>query len=431
MDGGGTCTDREEVDDLTKEFLIESGEVLDCMERCLGNLQGTANNTACIAEIFRAVHTIKGSVGFLGFSRIEQLAHAGEALLAELRDGTLMVDEQLVDLLMQLTDRLRGVLQLIEERGHEGRRDVDDDASLIETLNRVAAGGRMESPPTDVTSSVCETILDGDNAGSAVESTVRVDVATLNRLMDLVDELAQMRMQFLQSEIISETLALFGQRLDRITADLRESVMHARMQPVGHLFQRLPRLARDVAVTCGKRVRLEFSGGETELDKSLLEALKDPLAHAVRNAIDHGIESPQIRFSTGKLLAGRIELRAFRDGGQIVVEVKDDGAGIDCEKVKRRAVERGLITADRAQTIRDAELLELLFEPGFSTSDEVTMISGRGVGMDVVRTNVERMGGSVELHSALGEGTTVRMRVPWTLTIDARYGAGAWYGVAA
>jgi len=193
--------------------------------------------------------------------------------------------------------------------------------------------------------------------------------------------------------------------------------MQARMQPVGHLFQRIPRLARDVAAICGKRVRLEFSGGATGLDKSLLETLKDPLAHAVRNAIDHGVESPQVRVKKGKAAEGRIELRAFHEGGQIVVEVKDEGAGVDCERVVRRAVERGLIAEERGAAMSEAEKMELLFAAGFSTSDEVTMISGRGVGLDVVRANVERIGGSVELLSVRGEGATLRMRVPLTLAI--------------
>jgi len=205
--------------------------------------------------------------------------------------------------------------------------------------------------------------------------------------------------------------------LDGVTASLRETVMQARMQPVGHLFQRIPRLARDVAAICGKRVRLEFSGGATGLDKSLLETLKDPLAHAVRNAIDHGVESARERLKKGKAAEGRIELRAFHEGGQIVVEVKDDGAGVDCERVVRRAVERGLIAEERAAAMSDAEKMELLFAAGFSTSDEVTMISGRGVGLDVVRANVERIGGSVELLSVRGEGATLRMRVPLTLAI--------------
>ena len=415
---GGEGVDRGDVDDLTKEFLIESGEGLDCMERCLNDLQHGSESKECLAEIFRAVHTMKGTVGFLGFPRLEKMAHAGEALLVLLRDGTRDVDESVVYLLMQLTDRLRAVLQLIETRGHEGKRDVDDDSGLIEALERMVRGEARIAEVVSAAASAGEaTVSVGEIQAGRTEQTVRVEVETLNRLMNLVGDLVQTRNQFLQTEVSEESFTRLGQRLDGVTASLRETVMQARMQPVGHLFQRIPRLARDVAAICGKRVRLEFSGGATGLDKSLLETLKDPLAHAVRNAIDHGVESAQERVKKGKAAEGRIELRAFHEGGQIVVEVKDDGAGVDCERVVRRAVERGLIAETRAVAMSDAEKMELLFAAGFSTSDEVTMISGRGVGLDVVRANVERIGGSVELLSVRGEGATLRMRVPLTLAI--------------
>jgi len=346
------------------------------------------------------------------------MAHAGEALLVLLRDGTRDVDESVVYLLMQLTDRLRAVLQLIETRGHEGKRDVDDDSGLIEALERMVRGEARIAEVVSAAASAGEaTVSVGEIQAGRTEQTVRVEVETLNRLMNLVGDLVQTRNQFLQTEVSEESFTRLGQRLDGVTASLRETVMQARMQPVGHLFQRIPRLARDVAAICGKRVRLEFSGGATGLDKSLLETLKDPLAHAVRNAIDHGVESAQERVKKGKAAEGRIELRAFHEGGQIVVEVKDDGAGVDCERVVRRAVERGLIAETRAVAMSDAEKMELLFAAGFSTSDEVTMISGRGVGLDVVRANVERIGGSVELLSVRGEGATLRMRVPLTLAI--------------
>ena len=402
-------SDREYVDDLTKEFLIESIEGLDCMERYLNDLQGGSDNGPCLAEIFRAVHTIKGTVGFLGFGRLERLAHAGEALLSLLRDGRCRIDAGMIDLLTQLMDRLRAVLELIETAGHEGKRDVDDDRELIEALNGVTRGNKVAAPSRAASLP--------ERPGNAIETTVRVEVETLNRLMNLVGELVQTRNQFQQAEVCEESFARLSERLDSATANLRESVMQARMQPVGQLFQRFARLAREVAAACGKSVRLEFSGGETGLDKSLLETLKDPLAHAVRNAIDHGIEPPAVRFPKGKPAEGKIQLRAFHEGGQIVVEVKDDGAGINVEKVVKRAVERGLISAERGRVIGNADAMELLFEPGFSTSDEITMISGRGVGMDVVRKNVERIGGTVELESALGEGTTLRLRVPLTLAI--------------
>ena len=424
------------MDDLTKEFLIESGEGLDRMERCLADLQSGTDGGDCVAEVFRAVHTIKGTVGFLGFPRLEQLAHAGEHLLVLLRDGKRSTGDGVIELLVQLMDGLRRVLQLIEMTGAEGSRAADNDAELIAKLEQYAkdgvtaipAGGKFATagaPAIDIRAVGVK--LAGEAVASAAntpgasintaETTLRVDVETLNRLMNLVGELVQTRNQFLQAEVSEESFTRLGQRLDGVTAELRESVMRARMQPVGQLFQKFPRLVRDVAQICGKNVRLEFSGGDTGLDKSLLEALKDPLTHAVRNAIDHGIETPQQRLLRGKPAEGKVQLRAYHEGGQVVVEVSDDGAGVSRERVLRRAIERGLITAEQAGTMGAAEATQLVFEPGFSTTDEVTMISGRGVGMDVVRANVEGAGGSVELQSVEGEGTTLRMRVPLTLAI--------------
>ncbi|MEO6923609.1 MAG: chemotaxis protein CheA, partial [Bryocella sp.] len=319
-------------------------------------------------------------------------------------------------MLTQLADRQRGILQLLETRGHEGRRDRDDDGLLLRMLESAANGKGIH-----VVEESQRIIAEGSRAtekfSHQVESVVRVEVETLNRLMNLVGELVQTRNQFQQASVSEETFMRLGRRLDGVTTNLRESVMQARMQPVGQLFQRFPRLVREVAASCGKRVRMESHGGETGLDKSLLEALKDPITHAIRNAIDHGIELPQVRFPQGKSPDGCVQLRAYHDVGQIVVEVRDDGAGIDREKVIERALERELISPDRAATLRDDEVMELLFAAGFSTSDEVTTISGRGVGLDVVRANVERIGGSVELHSVRGVGSVLRMRVPLTLAI--------------
>jgi two-component system, chemotaxis family, sensor kinase CheA len=417
----GRVSDIGNVDNLTREFLIESGEGVDCMERCLNEMQAGTCDAECLAQIFRAVHTIKGTVGFMGFPRLEKLAHVGEHLLSLLRDGKRSIDDRVIDALTQLMDRLRVVLQLIETTEAEGRRDDDDDSDLVATLEQAATGAEVAGKRDGKADGVKGLPESREGALShgppAAESTVRVDVETLNRLMNLVGELVQTRNQFLKAEVGEESFALLGQRLDTVTASLRESVMEARLQPVGQLFQRFPRLARDVAQICGKSVRLDFSGGDTGLDKSLLETLKDPLTHAVRNAIDHGIETPAQRLMRGKPAEGKVHLRAFHEGGQIVVEVVDDGKGINPQEVVRRALERGLISAERSKTIGEAEAMQLLFEPGFSTAETVTMISGRGVGMDVVRANVERTGGSVELHSVPGQGTTLRIRVPLTLAI--------------
>jgi two-component system chemotaxis sensor kinase CheA len=264
--------------------------------------------------------------------------------------------------------------------------------------------------------------IEGDSTrpraqGSAAESTLRVDVTLLNRMMNLVGELVLTRNQVLQVTSADPNMTLLSRRLDMVTADLRESVMKARMQPVSNIFSKMPRIVRDLSQSLGRRVRLQVEGQDTELDKSLLEAIKDPLTHAVRNSLDHGIESPEARLAAGKDPEGTLKLKASQEGSHVVIEVSDDGAGINVEKVRQKAVERGLITADRVAHLAERELLQLIFLPGFSTAAAVTNVSGRGVGMDVVRTNVEKIGGKVEIDSRTGKGTTLRMRIPLTLAI--------------
>jgi two-component system chemotaxis sensor kinase CheA len=253
--------------------------------------------------------------------------------------------------------------------------------------------------------------------GTAAESTLRVDVTLLNRMMNLVGELVLTRNQVLQATSADPRMTLLSRRLDMVTADLRESVMKARMQPVSNIFSKMPRIVRDLSQSLGRRVRLQVEGQDTELDKSLLEAIKDPLTHAVRNSLDHGIEPPDVRESAGKDPEGTLKLRAAQEGSHVIIEVYDDGAGICVEKIRKKAVERGLITAQRAARQSERELLQLIFVPGFSTAAAVTNVSGRGVGMDVVRTNVEKIGGKVEIDSRAGKGTTLRMRIPLTLAI--------------
>jgi two-component system chemotaxis sensor kinase CheA len=253
--------------------------------------------------------------------------------------------------------------------------------------------------------------------GGTAESTLRVDVALLNRMMNLVGELVLTRNQVLQATAADPNMTLLSRRLDMVTADLRESVMKARMQPVSNVFSKMPRLVRDLTHSLGRRARLVMEGQETELDKSLLEAIKDPLTHAVRNSLDHGIEPPDVREAAGKDPEGTLRLRAAQEGSHVVIEVSDDGAGIAPEKIRNKAIERGLLTPDRAAQLNERDLLQMIFLPGFSTAAQVTNVSGRGVGMDVVRTNVEKIGGKVEVDSRVGKGTTLRMRIPLTLAI--------------
>ena len=460
------------MDDLTREFLIESQEGLDRMERCLTDLEERPQDKELLGEIFRSVHTIKGTTGFLGFKRLEKLAHAGESLLGLLRDGKITAGATLITALLHLLDGLRELLKTIEAKDNEG--DGDDSALIarLEELqtpaqnakakNAVAAHPAREADaakagiataephpaaavpihtpaapphpipaPTHIETQAPEpaeaaadaAILTPAEAsksraqGAASESTLRVDVALLNRMMNLVGELVLTRNQVLQATAADPNMTLLSRRLDMVTADLRESVMKARMQPVSNVFSKMPRLVRDLTHALGRRARLQMEGQETELDKSLLEAIKDPLTHAVRNALDHGIEPPAVREAAGKDPEGTLTLRAAQEGSHVVIEVSDDGAGMAVEKIRSKAIERGLLSAERAAQLGERELLQLVFLPGFSTAAAVTNVSGRGVGMDVVRTNVEKIGGKVEIDSRLGKGATLRMRIPLTLAI--------------
>ena len=326
---------------------------------------------------------------------------------------------ELISGLLSLLDRLREILMLIEETGGEGTRIGDEDSELIAVLATLNGGAAPVASPTAVNGPRMMLAETGASSGSsaASEKTLRIDVEVLNRMMNLVGELVLTRNQMLQSNMDASNFSELARRLDSVTADLRESVMQARMQPVGHLFGKFPRMVRDLARTCGREVRVEFFGQETGLDKSLLEAIKDPLTHAVRNAVDHGIEAPEIRVMAGKPSEGCLRLRAFHQSGSVVIEVADDGAGIAMERVLAKAVERGLVTSEQAAEMTEREALQLIFLPGFSTAAAVTTVSGRGVGMDVVRANVEKVGGSVELESKVGMGTTLRLRVPLTLAI--------------
>lgn len=442
------------MDELAREFLIESHEGLNRMERCLTDLESRPRDAALIAEIFRSVHTIKGTTGFLGYQRLEKLAHAGENLLAMMRDGKVLADAEVITALLELLDGLRSILRAIEADESEG---TGDDARLIQRLEELKtatgdhprpvppadSGGekpRMDQPPAEAMASAAEDPVRSaphtsitpappsrpssvtsapqpEPRMTAADATLRVDLALLNRMMNLVGELVLTRNQLLQATATVPALTSVSRRLDMITSDLREAVMKARMQPMSRVFAKIPRMVRDLCQALGRQVRVEIEGQETELDKSLLEAIKDPLTHAVRNALDHGIEPPAVRIAAGKDPEGTLKLRAVQEGSHVILSISEDGAGISVDRIREKAIERGFLTAENAGRLRDHELLQFIFVPGFSTSSAVTKVSGRGVGMDVVRTNVENVGGKVELDSRPGEGTTLRLRIPLTLAI--------------
>lgn len=466
-----------ELDEVISEFVVESYENLDQLDRDLLALEDNPDDRAVLASVFRTIHTVKGTCGFLGYGKLEAIAHVGENLLSKLRDGALRLTPEMADALLALSDAVRAILGEIERTGDEGDGDY---GALKATLTRLNEGGApnepvetvpAEAPPADtapaeddvprlgemlvaehvasddqVTDAVSRQILGDERRigqilveeegvpatqvatalerqtevrGSVADSTVRVDVRLLDNLMTLVGELVLARNQVVQlvSDGHDATLLATSQRLSLITTELQESAMKTRMQPIGNVWSKFPRIVRDLASVCNKSVRVEMEGEETELDKTIIESIKDPLTHLVRNSVDHGIEPREVRTSMGKGPEGRLLLRAFHEGGQVIIEISDDGAGLNADKIRAKAVERGILTPEEAGRLGERDLCQLIFEPGFSTAEEVTNVSGRGVGMDVVRTNIERIGGSVDVSTAAGEGTTFRIKIPLTLAI--------------
>jgi two-component system, chemotaxis family, sensor kinase CheA len=581
-----------DLDEVVKEFLIESSENLDEMDRGLLALEKDPRDRSTLASVFRTIHTIKGTCGFLAFDTLETVAHAGESLLSRLREGELELTAEIASALLALVDAVREILSHIEAGGSEGERDYSE---LVERLRRLQSGEGLAEPadPRSLFERVggdeatrrivralydrvladrelcplfaeadMERIVEGqarhlghlfggpdsyrgpsfravhaqlelefrhferiqrhledalealgipsaersvilglltpsrdehesdrsDESGTdsldrlylrprlgdilqeegktskasverafaqqaagderpigevlvsqgavspgdvvealeiqaasttgRAESSIRVDVEHLDRLMNLVGELVLARNQILQHSAGENTgFQAASQRLNQLTTELQEGVMKTRLQPIGNVWNKFPRLVRDLSLACGKRVRLELDGKDTEIDKTILEAIKDPLTHLVRNSIDHGIESPEVRVERRKAPEGILHLRAYHEGGQVTIEVRDDGGGIDFARVKEKAIENGFLVGEEAERPNERELSNLIFLPGFSTAPNVTQISGRGVGMDVVKTNIEKIGGTIDVQSRLREGTTFRIRIPLTLAI--------------
>ncbi|MCX7416282.1 MAG: chemotaxis protein CheA [Planctomycetia bacterium] len=467
-----------ENEEFVREFLVESAENLDQLDQDLVALEENPRDPKRLASIFRTVHTIKGTSGFFGFAKLGAITHSGEHLLGQLRDGTIELSDRVTGALLTLVDAVRSILETIEKTGNEGDADFRD---LSQTLARVAEEAvaqrqdpirgdivvtrlnalsvtqptvpqavqpqatiplpaaaltplpTAQSAPADSlavepepTQPVVATAIAQPKASApaVVEASIRVDVGLLGSLVDLVGELVLARNQ-LQSTVNSDRpdmlkrpdLLKVVQRIHAVTGGLQSAVMKTRMQPIDQVLSKFPRIVRDLAVTCGKEVQLLIDGADTELDRSLIETIRDPLTHLVRNAVDHGIEPAAVRTSKGKPPAGRLSLRAFHESGRVTIEIKDDGGGIPVEAVRAKAIARGLIGAEEAGSLSDEQVLQFIFEPGFSTAAAVTDVSGRGVGMDVVKTNIEAIGGTVDISSQRDVGTTVRVRVPLTLAI--------------
>ncbi|GAB3598122.1 hypothetical protein GCM10027446_27530 [Angustibacter peucedani] len=425
----------DDADEIVQEFLVESHENLDQLDRDFVQLEREPGSRDLLASVFRTIHTIKGTSGFLAFSRLEALTHVGENLLARLRDGKVEMTPPIADGLLAMVDAVRELLAAIEVDGTEGSVDVAPVVALIQALldGEPAPAPVPPAPqPAPVEVAVVPepepvAVVEPEPAPEAspeprrhvAEQSVRVDVDLLDTLMRQVGELVLCRNQIVRQAGLQDDLDLVraSQRLSLIASELQEGVMKTRMQPVDHLWSKLPRVVRDLGAQCGKQVRLEMVGRETELDRTLLEAVKDPLTHLVRNAVDHGLEDPAARAAAGKPAEGLLLLRAFHQGGQVVVEVTDDGAGIDPGRIRAKALEKGLRTPAQLAQLTGPEVLQLVFAPGFSTAAAVTNVSGRGVGMDVVKTNIEAIGGTIEIESTPGRGTTCRLRIPLTLAI--------------
>ena len=406
-----------EIDLAIQEFLVESQENLDQLDRDLIAIEKNPAGRDALDSIFRTFHTIKGTCGFFDFPRLEAVAHAAESLLSDLREGRLRWASSMAAVLLDVVDVVRQHLDSIAQRNSE----LDHDhAPIIATLEDLR--GRSESAPPEAPAPSRVTPpepLDDLTGARPGEGTIRVDVSVLDVLMNLVGELVLTRNQIFRCKTVDTPPAIqrAAQRLNLITSELQEGVMRTRMQPIGNLWNRFPRVVRDLAISCRKQVRIEMVGKATGLDKTILEAIKDPLTHLIRNAIDHGIESPEARLAAGKPAEGTIHLRAYHEGGMVNIEIQDDGAGILPAQIREKARTRGLITPEQAARLDDNEVLRLIFAPGFSTAAAVTSVSGRGVGMDVVKTNVEKIGGSVDLQSNPGQGTTFRIKIPLTLAI--------------
>ena len=425
------------MDDLLADFLTETHEGLSAVDEALLRLERAPDDAPTLAEIFRQVHTIKGTCGFLGLSRLEKVGHAAETMLGLYRDGTLTVTPEGITLIFTAVDAIRKIVMGLEQNGQEPE---GDDAAVIAALDAAARGEPLavpampqpkaqspaEAPPVAAPVSAVppprptESVAEAGPAESvAAHQTIRVSVEVLEDLMTLVSELVLTRNQLLQLARASSDsqLSVPLQRLSHITSELQEGVMKTRMQPIGNAWAKLPRLVRDLANELGKKIELDMRGAETELDRQVLELIKDPLTHMVRNSGDHGLENPAERRAAGKPDTGRILLNAYHQGGHIIIEIGDDGRGLPVEKIRAKALSQGLATEAELAQMNEHDVLRFIFRPGFSTAQQITSVSGRGVGMDVVKTNIERIGGTIELRSKEGRGSTFTIKIPLTLAI--------------
>ncbi|WP_076864691.1 hybrid sensor histidine kinase/response regulator [Bradyrhizobium mercantei] len=475
------------MDDLLREFLTESSESLDTVDNQLVQFEQDPNNAKILDNIFRLVHTIKGTCGFLGLPRLEALAHAGETLMGKFRDG-MPVKAEAVTLILSSIDRIKEILGGLEateaepegndrdlidqleamvEHGMAAMAAAEEDVPVVEapsvqadmtegtlvvqTLERPLRPGEVSldelerafreteievAAPAPVAKPVAaapaaepaeaakkparkaaaEDVQEGDKIAN---QSIRVNVDTLEHLMTMVSELVLTRNQLLEISRRNEDTEFKVplQRLSNVTAELQEGVMKTRMQPIGNAWQKLPRIVRDLSGELGKQIELEMHGADTELDRQVLDLIKDPLTHMVRNSADHGLETTAERVAAGKPEQGTIRLSAYHEGGHIIICIADNGRGLNTERIKAKALQNGLVTEAELEKMTEAQIHKFIFAPGFSTAAQVTSVSGRGVGMDVVRTNIDQIGGTIDIKSVAGEGASVTIKIPLTLAI--------------
>ena len=450
------------MDDLLREFVTETNESLDVVDVELVRFEQDPNNAKILDNIFRLVHTIKGTCGFLGLPRLEALAHAAETLMGKFRDGA-PASSEAVTLILATIDRIKTILESLEreQREPEGG-DTDLIAELEQMVEWVGSPAPRADPQHTVGTLVTQTLerplrpdedtlddlerafretpvdppavkpakpapapadapaKDDDGTKNANQS-IRVTVDTLEQLMTMVSELVLTRNQLLEIVRRHEESEFKTplQRLSNVTAELQEGVMKTRMQPIGNAWQKLPRVVRDLSNELGKHIELEMQGAETELDRQVLDLIKDPLTHMVRNSADHGLETPEQRRAAGKPEGGRIRLSAYHEGGHIIIQISDDGRGLDTARIKAKAIAQGLVSEIEAEKLSEAQVHKFIFAPGFSTAAKVTNVSGRGVGMDVVRNNIDQIGGTIDVKSVAGAGLSFTIKIPLTLAIVA------------
>jgi two-component system chemotaxis sensor kinase CheA len=450
------------MDDLLREFVTETNESLDVVDVELVRFEQDPNNAKILGNVFRLVHTIKGTCGFLNLPRLEALAHAAETLMGKFRDGVPATKEA-VTLILATIDRIKQILDSLER---EQREPDGDDGDLIASLSGMVervVTGHLTEPPAQTVGTLTPQVLErplrpgevpldelervfretetdpparkpkaeasaaadvsakDEEAIKGGSQSIRVTVDTLEHLMTMVSELVLTRNQLLEIVRRHEDSEFKSplQRLSNVTAELQEGVMKTRMQPIGNAWQKLPRIVRDLSVELGKEIDLEMQGADTELDRQVLDLIKDPLTHMVRNSADHGLELPSERRAAGKPERGRIRLSAYHQGGFIVIELSDDGRGLDTGRIKAKAVAQGLVSEAEMDKLTEAQIQKFIFAPGFSTAHKITSVSGRGVGMDVVRTNIDQIGGTIDVKSVAGVGLSFTIKIPLTLAIVA------------